>query len=438
MGDASPPLSLASTEAVQWNKNLMQEFHAALERDPAADLMSIFPYSYLLEHRNAQYHQQSYAAKINLRTLNELRDTLRHEPEINLLSAFPKNYTRRITMATGSRVVPRAEQDISENRGPPDFRKRLDLAEDATIVSPLSKEVAALLAPYSGELPDNRSRDSEKLLIRSLKQLLWDSPKLWENPVRGIVVKCGEDIVAKVIMGNNDYTEYTSMQYLAEQMPTIPAPRPHGLIAFGPLRVIFMSCIPGMTLTEAWPRLTHEEKLSVQSQLDKIFRRLRNHRLHDHDGRLLGGVGGEGVKELRVDECSSFKDVRTATEFSDLQLSACHHGSTTYIRFLHSFLEHDNSTLGQELVFTHGDVRTDNIMVKQDTDINGSYIVTGIIDWEYSGFYPAYYECTVLTRTLSVVNEDDWYLYLPDSISPSHFPIRWLVDRLWGIHLRTT
>jgi aminoglycoside phosphotransferase (APT) family kinase protein len=40
-------------------------------------------------------------------------------------------------------------------------------------------------------------------------------------------------------------------------------------------------------------------------------------------------------------------------------------------------------------VFTHGDVRADNIMVKRDPDINDRYVVTGIIDWEFSGFYPA-------------------------------------------------
>ncbi|OXV10230.1 hypothetical protein Egran_02009 [Elaphomyces granulatus] len=78
------------------------------------------------------------------------------------------------------------------------------------------------------------------------------------------------------------------------------------------------------------------------------------------------------------------------------------------------------------------------LMVKRDPDINGRYVATEIIDWEFSGFYPAYYECTVLTRTLSVVDEDDWYLYLPESISPSQFPVRWLVDRLWEIHLWTT
>jgi len=121
-----------------------------------------------------------------------------------------------------------------------------------------------------------------------------------------------------------------------------------------------------------------------------------------------------------------------------LQFSVRHHGSNTYVMLLRSLLDHDNFDMLHGSVFTHGDVRADNIMVTRDPNINGHYIVTGIIDWEDSGFYPAYYECTTLTRTLSLVDEDDWYLYLPRSISPSKFPIRWLVDRLWGIHVRST
>lgn len=105
---------------------------------------------------------------------------------------------------------------------------------------------------------------------------------------------------------------------------------------------------------------------------------------------------------------------------------------------LRSLLHYDNLNIAHGLVFTHGDVRIDNIMVKKNPDIKGHCFVTGIIDWEDSGFYPAYYECTALTRTLSLVDEDDWYLYLPGSISPSSFPVRWLIDRLWGIHVRST
>ncbi|OJJ32890.1 hypothetical protein ASPWEDRAFT_42928 [Aspergillus wentii DTO 134E9] len=429
MGDAAP--TLPNNSAAQWNRDLMLEFQAALQRNPAADLMSMFPDSYIQDHRNAQYRQVSYAASINLRVLDDLYDTLKDEPEVNLLSAFPKNYTRRLTMATGPKVVPKQEP---ETTGPPEFRTRLDYAETAAVVYPLSDVVKALLAS-KGWL-NNTSESADKSLISSLKKLLWDSTKLWESTVRGVVVQCNEDIVAKVITGNGDYTEYTSMQYLKREVPDIPAPRPRGLIAFGPFRVIFMTYIPGTTLAQAWPSLLHEDKLSIQRQLNDTFYRLRT--LQQDDGKVLGGVHGEGVKAPHVDECALFKGITTTKEYTDLQFSARHHGSTTYISLLCAFLEHDKSTLMNKSVFTHGDVRPDNIMVKQDPSSSGQYVVTGIIDWEDSGFYPFYYECTTLTYTMNLVNEDDWYLYLPESISPLEFPVRWLVDRLWLIHLRTT
>ncbi|KAH1543790.1 hypothetical protein KXX57_005734 [Aspergillus fumigatus] len=434
MGDSASHFLLPDARAARWNRHLMLEFQAALEKNPTADLMSMFPEQYLHEHRKARYRQLSYAANINYRVLDELYDTLRYEPEVDLLSAFPKNYSRKIKMALGPKFVQGIEQE-NETNGPPEFRTRLDLAESATVVYPLSEEVNALLSHCPRRWLDNESINAEKSFVLSLKQLLWRSPKLWESPVRGVVVKCNEDIVAKVVAGNNDYTEYTSMQYLLEWAPDIPAPRPHGLVAFGPFRVIFMSYIPGTTLTQAWPNLLHEEKLSIQRQLDEIFRRLRA--LRQDDGDVLGGVCGEGVKELRVDECALFKGITTTKGFNDLQFSARHHGSDTYIQLLRNFLEHDTCTLEHGSVFTHGDVRTDNIMVKHDPGSSDQYVVTGIIDWEDSGFYPLYYECTALTRTLSLVEEDDWYLYLPESISPLKFPVRWLVDRLWQIHLKT-
>lgn len=68
MDHAEPVLSLLDEDAVQWNRDLMRAFQAALEENPAADLMSMFPHSYRREHEYTQYSQLSYAAGINLRT----------------------------------------------------------------------------------------------------------------------------------------------------------------------------------------------------------------------------------------------------------------------------------------------------------------------------------------------------------------------------------
>ena len=84
--------------------------------------------------------------------------------------------------------------------------------------------MTALLARYS--YSDGQD-GAEQALVSSVKQLVWESPKLWESPIRGVVVKCNEDVIAKVLASdNNDTTEYTTMQYLAEHAPDIPAPDP--------------------------------------------------------------------------------------------------------------------------------------------------------------------------------------------------------------------
>lgn len=289
--------------------------------------------------------------------------------------------------------------------------------------------MTALITISPQEFPNYQ----ETTLATSLKQLLRGSRKLWESPVRGMVVQCSESIVAKVVVGNRDSTEYASMKFLAERAPDIPAPRAHGMVALGPFSVIFMSYVPGITLSQAWPILSHDGKLSIRRQLNDIFHRLRS---PPNDSKGIIGVCGEGAKEPRINEIALFEDIRTSQQFSDLQFSAPHHGSNAYVDFLRSFLQNEDPSMLRQ-VFTHGDVRTANIMVEQDPNV-GHYTITGVIDWEESGFYPAYYESTNLTRTLSPVDEDDWYLYLPENISPSKFPIRWLVDRLWSIHIRTT
>lgn len=153
----------------------------------------------------------------------------------------------------------------------------------------LSSEVTSLLSNYED---NDKSRHP---LLASLKKLIWDSPTLWESPTRGVVVKCSDQVVAKVVTGTGEYTEYSALRYLEEKLPDIPAPRPYGLIEFKPFRAVFMSYIPSMTLEDAWPKLNHESKSSVRSQLEDILQRLRSHT--QETGLPLGGLGGEEVKD---------------------------------------------------------------------------------------------------------------------------------------------
>jgi len=293
-------------------------------------------------------------------------------------------------------------------------------ASTATIIHPLSDAATSFLAEYLE--PDGPFQDPTQCLVLVLKRMISDSEKLWEGPTRGVVLKCNDNLVAKIIRGNSDYTEYTSLQYLAEHAPDIPAPKPHGLVRFDSVRVMFMTYFPSTTLEKAWSNLSHNNKVLIQCQLDEIFCKLRRLRKDCH---RLGGVGGEGVKDDHREPHRSEEIITTSAQFEDFQFSVSHGASTSWITFLRSFLPRPI----EDCVFTHGDVRMANIIVKADDDNN--YVVSGIIDWEDSGFYPEYFESTKLLFTFTMHTETDWYAYLPASISPARHPVRWLVNRLW-------
>lgn len=119
MGDAEQIPSIDHAEAAQWNQALMLEFQATLEKNPAADLMSMFPDPYCREHRKTQRRGLSYAGNINLSAINSLKVTLKHDPEADLLAEFPIGYARRIKMATEGRTPPVETEEEKKARAPP-------------------------------------------------------------------------------------------------------------------------------------------------------------------------------------------------------------------------------------------------------------------------------------------------------------------------------
>jgi hypothetical protein len=78
----------------------------------------------------------------------------------------------------------------------------------------------------------------------------------------------------------------------------------------------------------------------------------------------------------------------------------------------------------------HGDIRPDNITVEIGDDRNCR--ITGLLDWEYSGFYPKYYESIKVTNRMAPNEDDDRCCFLPECISPQKYKDWWLVDRLWS------
>ena len=312
-----------------------------------------------------------------------------------------------------------------------DVRSLIQPGDEAVEIFQLSKEVRESLLRYRVITPDDES-DVQKEnhgINKAIVQVLHESEVLCKepSPLHRMVFKWNGKYVIKVKRQMEDFTEYTSLVYLAKHAPDVPAPRPHGIVKMSGCFIIFMTYTPSMTLKNAWDKLDVSQKSSVRDQLDRIFIRLR--KLPFPQGSALGGVAGEGCKDHRRHVRRSESQIFSSEKFIEFLFLNPYFGSSVYIQFLYKLLP----SIPIDCVFTHGDLRPDNITVEFSSD--DQCIVTGIIDWEYSGFYPEYYESFKVTNCLATNEKSDWYLYLPPSISPSRYPDRWLLDRVWDQHI---
>ena len=81
-----------------------------------------------------------------------------------------------------------------------------------------------------------------------------------------MAVKCAADIVVKMARDIDDYTEYTTLQYLEQHQPDCPAPRPSGCMTMGRISLIFLTHIPSTTLGKVWNKLDRDRNASIRDQ----------------------------------------------------------------------------------------------------------------------------------------------------------------------------
>ncbi|KAL8838835.1 MAG: hypothetical protein Q9170_001990 [Blastenia crenularia] len=397
------------------------------------------------EETNSQ-SPTSAAANLNTKVLRKLQQAFEADPTIDLLSIFPTGYSTRISRMR-KQDVGRAQSlsyssltymlsEVSavtpfDTRNYPteehDTRKSCrskstSSINSAEIIFPLSQSVETLLRTHTVDISTFHLSMSLSTAIES-SEIIWQSKACQGH----LVVKCNSEIVVKIVPNLDDHTEYTTMQYLARHASAIPAPKPLGLILSNNTSYIFMSYVPGLTVDAVWSKLDEKQKVSIRDQLDDAL--IRTRQLKMPGGVPLGSVGGEGYKDTRRHTRICREPMYTCADAENFQFFNPHFGSSQYIALLRGLLRSNAASI----VFTHGDIRPENVIVRPDA--HGNYSITGILDWEKSGWYPDWFECTKATSNLSSSDKDDWYLYLPTCASPSTFPVQWLVDRIWDVHV---
>ncbi|KMU84721.1 hypothetical protein CIHG_02505 [Coccidioides immitis H538.4] len=113
------------------------------------------------------------------------------------------------------------------------------------------------------------------------------------------------------------------------------------------ITLIFQTYKPSTTLATVWPQMDNDQKASIRDQLGAIMSNLRS--IPYTDGSALGGVAGEGCKDIRRHLRKSEKPIRSLVEFEEFLFSSPHPGGQVFTELLRQLLP--DSTHGDEDCF---------------------------------------------------------------------------------------
>ena len=206
------------------------------------------------------------------------------------------------------------------------------------------------------------------------------------------IVRIDNNLVVK--SGHLKPHEADTFRFIAAKT-TIPVPKVHDVRwENGQAMSIVMDYIPGERLDKAWDTLNTEQKISIADQLRGYMEQLRCLK-----GEYIGAIdrGKAIIGQISSLEGGPFDSER---EFNDFILGDIVPAAPDLLRHYARFALTDD----HEIVFTHSDFAPRNILVKDGH-------VTAIVDWEYAGWYPKYWEYIQALRQLKPV--PDWPEYLP-------------------------
>jgi aminoglycoside phosphotransferase (APT) family kinase protein len=189
------------------------------------------------------------------------------------------------------------------------------------------------------------------------------------------------------------------MRYIAT-LTTIPVPRVYDIgVHSSGLKSIAMDYIDGVTLQDAWSNMIPSQKILVAEQLRGYIFQLRELKSCPESTSL-------GNRSLDIYSLHSTTNPEGQTRFSEQIF-------TRMTPLIPDILQpYAPSKRKDKLVFTHGDLAPRNILV----DDQGN--VTAILDWEYAGWYPQWWEAVKAYQFCNDV--PGWKAYLSAILPPDH------------------
>ncbi|KAF4997967.1 hypothetical protein FGRMN_3487 [Fusarium graminum] len=166
---------------------------------------------------------------------------------------------------------------------------------------------------------------------------------------------------------------------LIHRYTSIPAPSSLDTVAAGDRTYVLTTCLPGVPLSRAMDMFSDRSYEDFINQMQEFIAQLRAIPRLQHEDPSISNTLGEACTDPRIRDGNPIGPFKSEEEFSQ-----------------HLYYPEDPARRGHDIVFTHADLNPRNILVDRITRADGTigWKVTGIVDWENSGFYPEYWDCT--------------------------------------------
>ncbi|KAI1356235.1 kinase-like domain-containing protein [Xylaria sp. FL0043] len=209
----------------------------------------------------------------------------------------------------------------------------------------------------------------------------------WPPPVKiealGLFVKYGTRVTV---------TEGRTQIWIREQLQgTVDVPEVFGWAQDQGQTFLYMSLLDADPLSERWPCMTTQERLTICGELRSAVSAWRNLR-QDEGTCYIGSISKQPLTDILFT--------------LNFQVMGPFHGVDAVKQF-QAALDINVADPGP-VVFTHNDLVACNILVRRN-----SPNLAAIIDWGQSGWYPAYWEyCKA--RHINVPDDRFYYDYEPE------------------------
>ncbi|KAF5550700.1 serine threonine kinase [Fusarium mexicanum] len=223
-------------------------------------------------------------------------------------------------------------------------------------------------------------------------------------------------------------TEAATTQFVAANT-SIPVPTIHCSFVHKTRAHIVMQRIRGTSLAEAWKTLSEVDLASIFAQLRRMLEELRA--LVPPNGAGVESCIGGSLRDSRIPRSRPrFGPFKTVQEFhrwlrEDLEPDShsAHIEEQDWKDIKEMIAKQDGPWPSP--VFTRGDLNPFNILVR------GGQVV-GIIDWEFAGWYPYYWEYT--SAWLGNLIRQGWQEPLTKFLNayPLELEMEKTRDRWWG------